>query len=97
MHKFELPPIGDGAKSFWKKAYIIERDDGVVELQSYNTIVCRFVDDENKACFHGMARKRFERLWAGYSATTMRHINAFLRYYGFEGGGKAWWLSRRVV
>ena len=27
----------------------------------------------------------------GYSATTMRHINAFIEMFGISGGGKKWW------
>ena len=55
----------DGRKSFYKKAFIIERNDGIY-LKSYDTLVCRIT--------HGV----FQRLWNGYSATTMRHINSFL-------------------
>ena len=82
MNKFELPTMSDRAKSFYKKAIVIEKDNGDVELQSYNIIVCRLTSGEN-----GM----LEKLWDGYSATTMRHINAFLEYYGHDGSGKAWW------
>lgn len=30
---------------------------------------------------------RFERLWSGYSQTTMNHINSFIDTYGIDGGG----------
>lgn len=33
----------------------------------------------------------FVRLWSGYSATTMLHVNSFLQRFGIPGGGKAWW------
>lgn len=33
----------------------------------------------------------FVRMWEGYSATTMRHINAFIEMFGISGGGKKWW------
>ena len=68
----------DGRKSFYGKAHVIERNDGVY-LRSYDTIVCRIVNGT------------FQRLWDGYSATTMRHVNSFLDEYGIPGGGKAWW------
>ena len=31
------------------------------------------------------------------NGTTMRRINAFLAFYGIEGGGKAWWNSLEVA
>lgn len=87
MIKFNLPTMNDGAKSFYGKAIVIEKDNGEIELQSYNTIVCKLTAGENR---------RLVRLWNGYSHTTMRHINAFLDYYKHNGGGKAWWDKLRV-
>lgn len=84
MREYELNPIYD-RKSFYGKATVIEKDNGDVELRSYNTIVAR------------IRNGNFERLWSGYSATTMRHINSFLRTFGIDGGGKAWWTSLEVV
>ena len=83
IRRAELCP-NDGRKSFYHKAVVIERENGDRELQSYNTIVCR-VHNGN-----------FERLWNGYSATTMRHVNSFLDYCGIPGGGKAWWDEQKV-
>ena len=81
----ELYPTGaDTRKSFYKKAVMLERENGDRELRSYDTIVCR-VHNGN-----------FERLWPGYSATTMRHVNSFLNYCGIPGGGKAWWDKQKV-
>lgn len=80
----ELCP-NDGRKSFYGKARVLSRG-GVRVLQSYNTDVCMI--DENGA---------FLRLWGGYSATTMRHVNAFLSLYGINGGGKAWWDAQPVT
>lgn len=34
---------------------------------------------------------KLEKLWHGYSATTMRHINSFCDTFGIDGGGKRWW------
>ena len=85
MRKFDLPVMGDRAKSFYGKAMIIELDNGDVELESYNTIVCR------------VCNGKFEKLWDGYSMTTMRHINSFLEYMRIDGGGKAWWDKLETV
>lgn len=85
MKTFELIPM-DGRKSFYGKAEVIERDNGDIELRSYSTIVAR------------IRNGKFERLWGGYSATTMRHINSFICTYHVNGnGGKAWWNSLEIV
>lgn len=84
MRKFYLIPI-DGRTSFYNKATVIEKDNGDIELESYNTIVCRIKNG------------KFEKLWNGYSPTTMRHVNAFLDTYGFETGNKTWWESLECV
>lgn len=83
MKVFELKPI-NGRKSFYGKAAAIEKDNGDIELRSYNTIVAR------------IRNGKFERLWSGYSATTMNHINSFIDTFGIDGGGKAWWDSMEV-
>lgn len=85
MRQFDLPTIDGTRKSFYGKARVKELDNGDVELISYNTIVCRI--------HNGV----FQRLWDGYSATTMRHINAFIDLYGIEGGGKAWWMKLEIA
>ena len=79
----ELQP-NDGRKSFYGKAKVVQLDNGTVALQSYSTIVGRIEKGE------------FVRTWSGYSATTMRHVNAFLAAFGIPGGGKAWWDSLPV-
>lgn len=69
MRIYALTPTGyDRAKSFYGKANIIE-ENGEVILQSYDTFVCMI----NK-------RGAFVRLWGGYSATTMRHINVVFTF-----------------
>lgn len=83
MKRFELSPR-NGRKSFYGKAEVIERDNGDIELRSYETIVAR------------IRNGKFERLWSGYSATTMNHINSFIDTFGISGGGKAWWTSLEV-
>lgn len=84
MKRYELKPTNN-RKSFYNKAEVIEHDNGVIELRSYETIVAR------------IRNGKFERLWSGYSATTMNHINSFLRTFGISGGGKAWWMALEVV
>jgi hypothetical protein len=76
MRIYELTPGGyDRAKSFYGKAKVIEKD-GETLLQSYDTTVCK-IDKSGE----------FVRMWEGYSATTMRHINAFIEMFGISGGG----------
>lgn len=72
-------PCYDSRKQFYGKAKIYEKDNAVY-LCSYETIVCAIVNGGT-----------FLRLWPGYSATTMRHINSFLHHFRMPGGGKAWW------
>lgn len=80
MRIYELTPGGyDRAKSFYGKAKVIEKD-GETLLQSYDNTVCK-IDKSGE----------FVRMWEGYSATTMRHINAFIEMFGISGGGKKWW------
>lgn len=81
---YELKPTNN-RKSFYGKAEVITRDNGDIELKSYQTIVARIREG------------RFERLWNGYSVTTMNHINSFLDTYGISGGGKAWWTALEVI
>lgn len=84
MLVFDLCPAGnDRAKSFYKKAQVIIDGDRII-LKSYDTFVCEIVNGE------------FYRLWGGYSATTMRHINSFLAVNNIPGGGKRWWDSLPV-
>ena len=81
MKMYDLPCL-DHRKSFYGKAHIIELDNGTKQLQSYNTIVCEL-----------SLAGAFTRLWNGYSATTTRHVNSFLRFLGYNNGGKAFWDS----
>lgn len=80
MKTYELKP-NNNQKSFYGKATVIEWDNGVIQLKSYDTVVAEVKDG------------KFKRLWEGYSATTMKHVNAFIDMLGISGGGKAWWDS----
>lgn len=84
MKRYELTPT-NSRKSFYHKAEVIEKDNGDIELRSYDTIVAR------------IRNGKFERLWSGYSATTMNHVNSFIDTFGISGGGKAWWTGLEVV
>ena len=79
----ELTP-DNSRKSFYGKARVLSLGN-VHVLQSYNTDVC-MIDGTGRVL----------RLWGGYSATTMRHVNAFLSTFGKDGGGKAWWDAQPV-
>lgn len=85
MKMYDLPTM-DNRKSFYGKAKVIEKDNGEKVLQSYNTEVCKITEGGE-----------FVRLWSGYSAITMRHINSFLQFFGIAGGGKSWWDSLEVA
>lgn len=81
--EFELPATRQ--KSFYGKATVIEDSNGEIFLRSYDTLVC-YINKNGD----------FVRLWGGYSSTTMKHINDFLRLFDLPGGGKKWWLSLKV-
>ena len=79
MTEFYLSPVY-GAKSFYRKAKVIETADGRKQLKSYDTIVCEIT-----------AGGEFVKLWNGYSVTTARHINAFRALYGLPPINKPVW------
>lgn len=81
---YELSPVADRRKSYYGKASVVEWN-GEKILVSYETPVCK-IDRGG----------RFVRLWNGYSATTMRHINSFLCFNRINGGGKKWWMAQPV-
>lgn len=80
-----IPNCNRKQKSFYGKARIITCNDGQY-LQSYETIVARIGNSGN-----------FARLWAGYSATTAKHIDAFRRENGLAGISKKDWDKLPVV
>ena len=68
----ELKPKYDSAKSFYKKAIVLEWERiDCKQLQSYSTIVAEIKN--------GMAI-----VYGAYSRTTMRHIRDFLYQNGFK-------------
>lgn len=71
MKTFNLNPANN-RKSFYGKCRVIE-ENGVSQLESYDTIVAEYNPRENKM-----------RVFGFYSKTTASHINAFLDFYGFK-------------
>lgn len=79
----ELRPI-DGRKSFYGKATAFYDDNAEAwYLKSYDTIVAIYYVNSG----------RFIRRWNDYSVTTMRHVNAFLSFLGYEAKTKTWWIN----
>lgn len=75
----ELSPVFDSRKSFYGKAIVVLDADRNTHLFSYGVEICRFVNG------------KFEKVWNGYSATTMRHINEFRRQLAKEKLTKKQW------
>lgn len=84
---YELKPFHTGQKSFYGKARVTVSynvDDMYLVLDSYETHVVMV-----KIAKGGMPHVR--RLWGGYSATTMRHVNELLMQEGFPKlSARAW-------
>jgi hypothetical protein len=80
----ELMPA-DGHKSFYGKAKVITDNQNICsKLMSYDTIVAEYNHIERKLTING---------W--YSATTARHINAFIQGLGFEAMTKKEMLNHK--
>lgn len=84
MLQYEIIPT-NGRSSFYGKAIVTEMD-GNKTLTSYTTDVARIGNDG-----------RFARLWNGYSATTMHHVNAFRSMNGLNALTKKEWLEMPVM
>lgn len=68
MKIYELSPSYDARKSFYKKAHVIDYENGTIELLSYNTVVSR--------CVNG----KVEDL-GKWSNTTTRHQREFRKQF----------------
>lgn len=77
-----MPDAHESASSFYGKALILWTDTGDVVLMSYGTPVCKVTKSGE-----------FMRIWPGYSATTMRHVNSFLTLMRLPRENKSWWLQ----
>lgn len=62
------------------RAIVIKDNYNIHYLKSYYTTVAAIADG------------KFYKLWEGYSATTMKHINAFLQMHGFPTISKHDWV-----
>lgn len=69
MKIYELTAKHDRCKSFYGKAHVIDHENGVLELQSYDTVVSR--------CVNG----KVERL-SKWGRTTTRHQTEFELQFG---------------
>ena len=69
MNIYELSARFDSRKSFYGKAHVIELDNGVKQLQSYDTIVGEIKNG------------KYFQLWDGKSQTTTRHIKEFIKQF----------------
>lgn len=70
MYTLELSPLHSSRQSFYGKAKVLILNNGTVQLQSYDTVVCE-IDTHNN----------FKMLWSGKSNTTSRHINEFKKQF----------------
>lgn len=63
----------------------VKEDGNRITLTSYYTEVCEIASGE------------FRKTWDGFSATTLKHINIFCRYYGFPTFSKREWIELETV
>ena len=75
---YELKPTSQ--KSYYGKATVIELSN-VKYLKSYDTIVCYLVNNT------------LYKSWNDYSATTMKHVNSFLKANNMDTLSKKEWES----
>lgn len=74
MKSFLLPAApNDRARTFYGKAVVVEEENGGRLLLSYGVPVCRITSDGE-----------FIRIWPGYSATTMRHLQTLQVEIGYN-------------
>lgn len=77
--EYELKPLFSKQKSFYGKANVVAACNGndlCCTLRSYDTVVLSVYVGSDGAPY-------VKRLWNGYSATTMRHVNELLAQKGF--------------
>ena len=89
---YELKPFHTNQKSFYGKAKVTVsyNGDGMgLVLESYDTqVVIIKIEKGGMPCVM--------RLWGGYSATTMRHINELLMQEGFPKLSARAWRSMEI-
>jgi hypothetical protein len=75
MKDYYLRPIYNHQKSFYKKARVIQNNNGI-HLTSYNTVVA--VIDTS------LDRDKALTVFGTYSSTTLKHIKDFMYQYGYS-------------
>lgn len=89
---YDLSPLCGNQKSFYGKASVYVFADGgdnYYTLRSYDTIVASiYVGSDNIP--------HMKKIWDGYSATTLRHVNALLMQKGFPKLSARAWRSMEV-
>lgn len=91
-HTYDLHPLYTNQKSFYGKATVTVMDDGgdvYMILRSYGTQVVSIYVDSRGTPF-------VKKLWDGYSATTLRHVNELLRQQGFPKLSARVWRAMEV-
>ena len=73
-------------EGFGSRALVIKAGD-VVTLQSYYTEVARY----------DLRTDKFEKLWSGFSVTTLKHINIFRQFLGLTSLSKREWIELETV
>lgn len=89
LQEWEITPNGCGRnqKSFYGKARCLMTEKGWY-LLSYDTIVCGLTCNNQTGEINVL-----RRYWMKYSATTAKHINAFLYNFNLRGLNKKEWES----
>ena len=89
LREWEIIPNGCGReqKSFYGKARCVMTEKGWY-LISYDTIVCSLHANDETGEINVL-----RRYWTEYSATTSKHINAFLYNFNLRGLNKKEWES----
>lgn len=77
--------VASKQKSYYGKAVVCELENGVALLKSYGTVVCGVLQDGTVV-----------RLWDGWSSTTAKHVNDFVKLFGGSAINKASWMKMEV-
>ena len=87
LRDWEIAPNGCGRKQkrFYGKAHCLMTEKGWY-LLSYDTIVCSLHANDDTGEINVL-----RRYWMEYSATTAKHINAFLYNFNLRGLNKKEW------
>lgn len=70
-HIYELTPLYDTRKSFYKKAMVERGNNGTKTLYSYDTKVAKIMYNKDNV--------RVVEIYGFYSNTTLRHIKEFIK------------------